>query len=129
MYTIPFQATNWNEITATEHPGETGRALWRTKQHGSLRMRMVEYSPGYRAEQWCELGHLLFCLEGELETELENGSSVRLTAGMSYEVSDRHGSHRSKTTLGARLLIVDGEFLRGKPKDKNSGFSHLIRLF
>lgn len=114
MYTIPFQTTKWADLPATEHDGETGKAIWRTKYHGDLRLRMVEYSPGYNANHWCETGHLLFCVEGELETELQDGSVFRLTAGMSYEVSDGLSSHRSRTTGGAKLIMVDGGFLRGQ---------------
>lgn len=73
---------------------------------------MVDYSPGYKADHWCEVGHLLFCLEGEMDTELSDGTTVRLTAGMSYEVSDGLSSHRTSTISGARLLVIDGGFLR-----------------
>ena len=112
MYTIPFQITDWQNVPLTEHAGETGKALWRTKHHGDLRIRQVEYSPGYLADHWCETGHLLFCLEGELEVKLADGSVALLTAGMSYEVSDRLSSHKSHSSKGAKLLIVDGGFLR-----------------
>ena len=30
MRNIPFGTTNWSQIEATEHPGETGMAYWRT---------------------------------------------------------------------------------------------------
>lgn len=112
MYKIPFQTTDWKNVPTTRHPGETGFSHWQTKKHGDLRLRIVEYSPGYKADHWCELGHLLFCLEGELDTELQDGSTVHLTAGMSYEVSDGLSSHRSSTRSGAKLLIVDGGFLK-----------------
>jgi len=114
MYTIPFQTTDWKDVPVTQHPGETGQATWRTKFHGDLRLRMVDYSPGYKADHWCELGHLLFCLEGQLDTELSDKSVVRLTPGMSYEVSDGLSAHRSSSEVGAKLLIIDGGFLRGK---------------
>jgi hypothetical protein len=109
--TIPFQVTDWALIPATEHPGETGTAYWRTLQLGSLRVRMVEYSAGYKADHWCEKGHLLFVMEGELLTELADGQTFRMSAGMSYEVSDKLSSHRSTTEHGAKLIIVDGGFL------------------
>lgn len=41
---IPFGVTDWNDIEATEHLGETGIAYWRTKHFGPIRVRMVEYS-------------------------------------------------------------------------------------
>jgi quercetin dioxygenase-like cupin family protein len=102
-----FTVTNWAEIPPTKHPGTTGMALWRTLVIGDVRVRMVEYSPGYVADHWCQRGHILYVVEGELETELEGGGSVTLRPGMSYEVSDGRSSHRSATKTGARLFIVD----------------------
>jgi len=109
--TIPFQVTDWAAIPATEHPGESGIALWRTLQFGSLRVRMVEYSPGYLADHWCQKGHILYVVSGVLDTELATGETFRMTAGMSYEVSDDLSSHRSHTDVGATLFIADGAFL------------------
>jgi hypothetical protein len=57
---LPFTVTDWSQIPATIHPGETGQALWRTLNIGDLRVRMVEYSPGYLADHWCDRGHVLF---------------------------------------------------------------------
>ncbi len=108
---IPFQVTDWEKVPVTEHSGETGTAYWRSLQFGSLRVRMVEYSPAYKADHWCQKGHLLFVTEGELITELADGSTFRMTKGMSYEVSDELSSHRSFTEHGAKLIIVDGSFL------------------
>lgn len=104
---IPFQTTDWSAIAPTEHPGERGMAYWRTRTHGRIRVRMVEYTPGYLADHWCEKGHILLCLEGELLTELADGRSVRLTPGMSYEVADGMEPHRSSAPGGAKLFIVD----------------------
>lgn len=104
---IPFGTTDWTTITRTEHPGETGMAYWRTQHFGSIRVRMVEYSPGYLADHWCVKGHILLCLEGELHTELADGRQFVLAAGMSYQVADSAEPHRSSTAVGARLFIVD----------------------
>lgn len=104
---IPFGTTDWSRIERTEHRGDRGVAHWRTQQFGGIRVRMVEYSPGYIADHWCRKGHILLCLEGELRTELEDGRSFTLTAGMSYQVADGAEPHRSSTDHGARLFIVD----------------------
>lgn len=107
MAAIPFVTTDWSKIPATEHKGETGVAMWRTQQFGDIRVRMVEYSPGYRADHWCEKGHILLCLEGQLDTELADGRVFTLKAGTSYQVADGAEPHRSSTTQGAKLFIVD----------------------
>jgi quercetin dioxygenase-like cupin family protein len=104
---IPFGTTDWSTMPPTEHPGETGRAFWRTRQFGPIRVRMVEYTPGYLADHWCSKGHILLVLEGELVTELEVGQRVTLTPGMSYQVADGAEAHRSATATGAKLFIVD----------------------
>jgi hypothetical protein len=107
MKNIPFCTTDWSQIAPTEHKGETGLATWRTQQFDSLRVRMVEYSPGYLADHWCKKGHILLCLEGELHTELADGREFVLTRGVSYQVADDAEPHRSSTSTGAKLFIVD----------------------
>ncbi len=107
MTGIPFQLTDWSSVEPTEHPGEAGVARWRTRELGGIRVRMVEYSPGYRADHWCSKGHVLLCLEGELHTELADGRTVVLRPGMSYQVADDTAPHRSSTESGAKLFIVD----------------------
>ena len=104
---IPFGTTDWSAIERTESKGETGSAFWRTQQFDSVRVRMVEYSAGYVSDHWCRKGHVLLCIEGELHTELEDGRTFTLGPGMSYQVADQAEPHRSRTTVGARLFIVD----------------------
>jgi hypothetical protein len=107
MSGIPFGTTDWSQVERTEHQGERGLAYWRTQTFGPLRVRMVEYTPGYVADHWCSKGHILLCLEGELHTELKDGRSFSLTPGMSYQVADDAEPHRSSTAKGATLFIVD----------------------
>jgi quercetin dioxygenase-like cupin family protein len=104
---IPFGTTDWSAIERTEHHGTTGVAQWRTQRFGEVRVRMVEYSPGYLADHWCEKGHVLLCLEGELRTELADGRVFTLRPGMSYQVADGAEPHRSSSARGASLFIVD----------------------
>ena len=107
MIDIAFGTTDWSTVPRTEHPGETGVAHWRTRQFGAIRVRMVEYSAGYLADHWCEKGHILLCLSGELETELADGSVAILAPGMSYQVADGAMAHRSRTAIATSLFIVD----------------------
>ena len=104
----PFTVTNWKYVSPSDHPGETGHAQWRTLDMDDVRVRLVQYSPGYRADHWCDRGHILYVIEGELQTELRDGRTFTLTAGMSYQVSDfGDAAHRSSTRTGAKLFIVD----------------------
>jgi quercetin dioxygenase-like cupin family protein len=107
MKNIPFGTTDWSQIEAIAHPGETGQAIWHTRQFDNIRVRLVEYTPGYLADHWCKKGHILYCLEGELHTELADGRQFMLTPGMSYQVADNAEPHRSSTRTGVKLFIVD----------------------
>jgi hypothetical protein len=107
MNDIPFGITDWATIEPTQHAGDAGVAIWRTRQFGGIRVRMVEYSAGYLANHWCSKVHILFCVEGELRTQLEDGRLFVLRPGMSYQVADNAEAHRSSTERGARLFIVD----------------------
>ncbi len=104
---LPFGVTNWSEVAGEEYGGTTGVATWRTRQFGPVRVRMVDYSPNYLADHWCQKGHFLLVTSGELLTELADGRKFLLTAGMSYQVADGAEAHRSSTVHGATLFIVD----------------------
>jgi quercetin dioxygenase-like cupin family protein len=112
MINIPFQTIDWNQIPKTEHKGERGTSYWQTIQFAGLRIRIVEYSKGYLADHWCQKGHIVQCLEGELISEMENGERFVLTKGMTYIVSDNLSSHRSVSREAVKLLIIDGDFLK-----------------
>jgi len=105
---LPYTSTDWSKVPATEHKGDSGVALWRTLEFGDVRVRVVEYSPGYVADHWCDRGHVIYLLEGELTTELKDGRKFQMKPGMGYQVSDNGDSpHRSVTETGAKLFIVD----------------------
>ena len=109
---IPFQTIDWTGIEKVEHKGEKGTSFWQTLQFDGLRIRIVEYSQNYLADHWCQNGHIVHCLEGEFESELETGEILKLSKGMSYVVSDNLSSHRSISSDSVKLLIIDGDFLK-----------------
>ena len=53
---VPFTKTVWRDVAPMEHPGETGSASWRMVEAGNLRVRMVEYSPGFLQDHWGATG-------------------------------------------------------------------------
>ncbi len=106
--TLPFTVTDWSKVEPTVYKGEQGEARWRTLDIGDIRVRHVEYTPGYLADHWCDRGHILYVLEGEIISSLRDGRSFTLSAGMSYQVSDfGDAAHRTYTPKGAKLFIVD----------------------
>jgi quercetin dioxygenase-like cupin family protein len=107
MQDIPFNTVDWAQIPSVEKTADAGQVFWCTQQFGDMRVRMVEYTPGYVSDHWCVKGHVLLCLEGELITELEDGRVFTLKPGMSYQVADNAEPHRSRAPRGAKLFIVD----------------------
>lgn len=114
MSNIPFSTIDWERIPKVEYPGETGISTWQTVQFEGLRIRIVEYLPNYLADHWCEKGHIVHCISGEFTTRLADGEDVILKEGMAFVVSDDLSSHLSVSEHGAKLLIIDGEFLAKK---------------
>jgi hypothetical protein len=106
---LPFTAIDWANVPATVHAGEAGTtATWRTLEASDLRVRMVDYSPGYRADHWCPRGHVVLVVAGEMTTELKDGRRYVLKAGMGYAASDdTDNPHRAVTESGCRIFIVD----------------------
>lgn len=104
---VNFSVTDWSKVESKEYPGEKGKAFWKTIEAGNIRVRIVEYSPGYIADHWCSRGHVIYVLEGELITELKDGSIHSLKPGMSYQVADEIAPHRSKTETGVKMFVVD----------------------
>ena len=109
---IPFQLIDWSAVNKIMHPGTAGTAWWQTLQLPGLRIRVVEYTSGYLADHWCSKGHLVYCISGSFESELETGGVFIMTQGMGYIVSDDMSTHRSSTNEGVQLLIIDGDFLK-----------------
>lgn len=111
MSLIPFEIIDWQLIPSIESAGELSSALSKTKEYDNLKIRMVEYKPGYLADHWCTKGHIVHCLKGRFRTELEKGESYWLTEGMTYVVSNEMSKHKSYSDVGVLLLIIDGSFL------------------
>ncbi|PKP85731.1 MAG: hypothetical protein CVT80_00950 [Alphaproteobacteria bacterium HGW-Alphaproteobacteria-2] len=105
---MPFTPLDWASVPATEYPGTNGSAFWRTVEHGTLRLRVVDYSPGYEADHWCDRGHVLHVLSGRMVIRLRDGRSVALAPGQGFCVSD-HGdaAHLVVSDTGCRAFIVD----------------------
>ena len=112
MSNIPFQVIEWDQIPQVDYAGETGNATWQTLQFAGLRIRIVRYSSDYIADHWCRKGHIVHCLEGGFTSEMESGERFEMKVGMTYVVSDEMSSHRSLSTDGVKLLIIDGDFLQ-----------------
>jgi len=109
---IPFEATDWITIPPVMRNGEKGVVTSRTKQYDNFRVRLVEYSPGYKADHWCSIGHIVYCIDGEFTSLLKDGTEHVISKGMSYQTSDDpHNPHRSVSENGCTLFIVDGSFL------------------
>ncbi len=104
---ISFGTTDWSNVAEERHKGTTGYSAWKVQYFGNVRVRMVEHSENYLADHWCDKGHIIYCLEGSMTTELKDGRNFELKKGMSYQVGDNSDSHRTFSKNGVKLFIVD----------------------
>ena len=104
---LPIGITEWSDLPTSTHPGESGAATVRTRQFGDVQLRVVEYSPGYVADHWCDKGHIVYVLAGQLVIEHEHGQKYALTKGASYHVPDEKARHRVRSEQGATIFVVD----------------------
>ncbi|GAB2817034.1 DHCW motif cupin fold protein [Ferruginibacter profundus] len=104
---FPFTIVDWTNFEIMERDGVTGKASSKIFHMGPVRVRMVDYSANYLADHWCHKGHIIYCIEGEMETKLEDGRVFKFSKGMTYHVGDDCEAHRSSSVNGCKLLIVD----------------------
>lgn len=109
---IPFLLIDWDSIPKVMFKGEKGISYWRTIELNGLRLRIVEHSEDFIADHWCEKGHVLYCLKGEMTIKLKDGKLYYLKEGMSFVVSDNMDAHFVYSKKGATVFIVDGDFLK-----------------
>lgn len=103
----PFQIIDWSLLPKERHSGESSYADWQVIQIGNIRIRRLEYAPGYKADHWCKKGHIIHCLEGSMTTELEDGRAMELHKGSTYIVGDESEAHRTFSEEGCVLFVVD----------------------
>lgn len=101
---ISFQ---WNQVAIEKVNGLSGYANIKTQEFGSIKIRHVDYSANYEADHWCEKGHLVFVLSGQLSLEHKDNTIHTLNKDSVYVVGDDSMAHKAKSQVGARVLIVD----------------------
>ena len=105
---MPFTTVDWSSLATDEHPGTTSTSFWRTYECNELRARLVSYEPGFEADHWCDRGHVLYVLSGELGIRLRDGRNLMLKKGSGFCVSDNGDvAHLVYTENGCRVFIVD----------------------
>lgn len=104
---IPLTVTDWNKVSSVGVRGETGKAVSKVLNHGSVRVRLVEYSADYKSDHWCSKGHIVLVLEGDLTLELEDGRRHELKGDMSLQIGDNVMPHLVHSKAGARVIVFD----------------------
>jgi hypothetical protein len=100
----PFTLIDWSQVEPEDRSSPASR---RTCEFGELAVRMVQLPAGHCNEFWCDKGHVIHCLEGEVEIEIQDGPTYMLRAGMTCHVGDGGQPHRGRTATGAKLFLVD----------------------
>ena len=105
---IPFTLLDWDTMQVESIRGKAALCHERRLDRDGLRIRLVEYEPGYIADHWCDRGHVFQVLSGEITIVLTDGRETQLTQGMGFCVSDfGDASHMVRTSTGCQAFIVD----------------------
>lgn len=98
---------NWDRIPPLKANGETGFAIIKSKAIGDIKVRQVEYSSNYLADHWCDKGHIVFVVDGQLIIEHKDNLTHTINSGMTYLVGDNYMSHKVRTISGAKVIIIN----------------------
>ena len=101
------ESFDWSEVPTETLPGESGFTLIQTKMMEPIKIRKVIYSKNYVADHWCDKGHVVFVLKGQLLIEHQDTTVHTINSGMVYLVGDESLAHKAKSHEGAEVLIVD----------------------
>jgi hypothetical protein len=104
---LPTGITDWSKLPPTAEPGASGSATMRTRDFGGIKLRLIDYSAGYRAGDWCDKAHIVYVIEGSLVVTHRDGRRFELTPGLAYHVADGEDGHQVSCEHGARIFIVD----------------------
>ncbi len=104
---LPFIVSDWNKGNSQRVNGESGFSDIKIFEQGNIRVRLVEYSPNYKADHWCKKGHIVFIIDGDVMIEIEDGRKYELSKGMSFQVADNIDAHKAYSVKGAKAFIVD----------------------
>ena len=104
---VPFDELPW----ADDAPGIRAREV----EVGSARWATVEYAEGVGREEWCEVGHRGYVIQGEIEYEVDDGSTpLRAKEGEAFLLPPAPlggGAHRGRclTPGPTRLFLIDDQ--------------------
>jgi len=105
---LPIGVIDWSRVPAVIQAGEMGTATARTCDLGNITLRLVVYSSGFKADHWCNKGHIVYVISGSLVIEYEDETRIALSTGKSWHAPDDAKSpHRVLCEAGATLFIVD----------------------
>ncbi|MBB4807730.1 quercetin dioxygenase-like cupin family protein [Chryseobacterium defluvii] len=100
-------AINWEIIPEQKANGVTGSVISRTIEFQNFKIRQLYFSEDYEADHWCEKGHIIHVVSGELIIEYNEGPSIAISKGNSLVLGDHISSHKARTKTETQVLIID----------------------
>jgi mannose-6-phosphate isomerase class I len=97
----------WDKIEPVETKGETGFNTSKEFHINNIRIMMSEYSANYKSSAWCNRGHIIYCVDGEMNIILKDKENFNLRTGDSLILAE-NDSHIAVTgAQPAKIFIVD----------------------
>ncbi|MBX3163535.1 MAG: DHCW motif cupin fold protein [Bacteroidetes bacterium] len=105
--TLENLAINWENIPTEKANGITGFVLAKTIELPAFKIRELSFSENYEADHWCEKGHIIYVISGELIIAYNDGTHITIPTGNSLILGDNISSHKAKTKTETQILIID----------------------
>jgi len=97
-YLIDFKSMGWE----CPLPGLRYKAYMRE----NLKVRLVEFSTGFREESWCTKGHTGYVLEGSFSIDFD-GKVIPFKAGDGIFIPEgEENKHKAKVIKGGKVLLI-----------------------
>ena len=104
---LPLEPTDWSLVEEVRQTGASGHAICKTRRFGDVRVRLIDYTPGFVAALWCSKKHVIHCIAGSITVQMKDRPGISFQEGMSLVTEDTGPPHRLSTEIGAVLLMVD----------------------
>lgn len=101
------QLINWESVPDETFSGVSGFVVSKAVTFENFRIRQLSFSENYEADHWCEKGHVIYVIDGELLIEYKDQPSVFVSKGSSLILGDNISWHKAKTRITTLVLIID----------------------
>jgi len=98
---------DWDKIPSEKINGTSGFVISKMVEFNYIRIRLLHFSENYEADHWCDKGHIIFVVFGELVIEYKDNTHQKILTNNSVILGDNILSHKVITEIETKVFIID----------------------